>query len=408
MFNFFTTHTHKNKELAVIYDIGSSSVGGALVYLNRDSTPDIVYTTRKSVPFKQEVDPDHLLNAVKGAINEVGEEIQKKGMRHLQFTKLGDATIEGIYCVFASPWYISQTQTLSDSSDNEKEITQEYLDSLIDSSEDTLKEGALSRYADSVRDELTELEERIIQVKLNGYITPNPHGKKANSIEMSVFTSMIPEDVLDSVESSISKTFNTKHYHYHSFTLASFSTFRNILADLNFSDFLFMDITGELTDISIIKDECIKKSLSFPLGKHELIRAITTALDTDAGEGMSRLRMWAEGSLTDEEARQVEEIISDIGGEWKEAFTDAVSELMEEATLPHRLFFLADEDVGPIFHQLIEEVRDEKTKLHPEYTKIVFVDGEMFEDYSDIQRGAENDPFLTLATIFANSLPVEE
>ena len=103
---------NSQSEIAVVYDIGSASVGASLVELRPNKNPKILYSVRKTAAFLRRGDTERLLGAVGKSLNEVSLDIQKDGLKHLKFTKRGGQTIDSAYCFFSSPWYVSHTTTL--------------------------------------------------------------------------------------------------------------------------------------------------------------------------------------------------------------------------------------------------------------------------------------------------------
>lgn len=408
MFGFFKKHRHKKRELAVVYDIGSGSVGAALVYLKRESQPEIIFTTRAPVPFQEQLDPERLLLSMKSKLQQVSEEVQKKGMRRLQFTHLGDSTIEGIYCVFSSPWYIAQTHHINTTFDEQKEIKEADIQSLVKQAEEEFDAGPLSEYASRIEDELQPLEKNVIQVKLNGYETAKPINKKAKKVALSIYFSIIPKQVIQDTRNSISSIFHTEHFHYHSFTLSSFSVLRNVFSDIHVSDFLFLDISGELTDVSLIRDGILVKSMSFPIGKHFLVRSLKKALDIEPEEALSRISMKKRGSLHTTEEERVNSVVKEVEKKWQESFKETVIHLLDEVSLPHRLFFVADSDIGDVFKRVIESTDIGDHGIQKGHITASHITEDMFDQYCTYRKKTERDPFLSMETIFANTVTASD
>ena len=91
-------------------------------------------------------------------------------------------------------------------------------------------------------DRASVMEKRLIQVKLNGYETSEPHGKKARSIEAALFVSVSPKELLKDIAGEIRRTYVVSEVEFSSFSLVAFDVLRNIAHHAD--NFLFLDISG--------------------------------------------------------------------------------------------------------------------------------------------------------------------
>src|SRR5205823_599360 len=109
------------------------------------STPTILYTHREPLTFQTHVTSKRLLDAMLKLLGDVALHLQKEGLVHLHKTLLGTPTIKNVFCVFSSPWYISQTKVVRISEEKSFQVTQAYVDQIVRSEEkdfnDALKEG---------------------------------------------------------------------------------------------------------------------------------------------------------------------------------------------------------------------------------------------------------------------------
>ena len=113
MFSWLFSNKKNKKELSIIFDIGSGSVGAALVELSYFNKPTILYSTRKDIAFKEEVNPDKLLSSMKIAMESVALNVQKIGFKNEALVRLKNKDIGTIYCVFSSPWYLAQPKKIT-------------------------------------------------------------------------------------------------------------------------------------------------------------------------------------------------------------------------------------------------------------------------------------------------------
>src|SRR3989344_8219606 len=98
--------------LVIILDIGSASVGGALVLFNKTTAPFVVYTVRREIKFHQKIDFERFILSTKDTLDEVIGYLQKEGLFYLKLKGRSHLTPEAVHCIFGAPWYASQVRTL--------------------------------------------------------------------------------------------------------------------------------------------------------------------------------------------------------------------------------------------------------------------------------------------------------
>src|SRR3989338_10999828 len=90
-------------ELVLVFNIGSSSVGGALFHAQKSGIPRIIFSIREPVVIEQNVDIDRFLFLTLQALDIVVSKIYKAGM----------GAPHSVFCVLSSPWYASQTRIIN-------------------------------------------------------------------------------------------------------------------------------------------------------------------------------------------------------------------------------------------------------------------------------------------------------
>ena len=96
----FSDNERKN-ELVLVFDVGSSSVGGALFYTQESGIPKIIFSMREPIILEENLDVEKFLSLAVKSLEVVASSIYSK--------KLGAP--KSIFCILSSPWYISQTRT---------------------------------------------------------------------------------------------------------------------------------------------------------------------------------------------------------------------------------------------------------------------------------------------------------
>ena len=277
----FSWHKKKNK-LVLAFDVGSSSVGGTLFYVSSSGIPRIILAVRELIPFQESFSVGKFLSSAMRSLEMVAGKIHK--------TALGRP--EAIFCVLSSPWHVSQTRVIRLEKNTPFVFTSKLADDLIQKEIVLFEEEYLKKYRDA-KSPVRSIEFKNIKTMLNGYETSNPINQKTKELEMTVFISISPEQVLKKMEKMIKKYFHHDEVKFSSFSLASFAVVRDIYA--HNEDFLLIDIGGEMTDISMVKKNTLRESISFPLGSNFIARKVASLLHLPLGEAQSFVSLFEGG-----------------------------------------------------------------------------------------------------------------
>ena len=265
----FFSFSQRNKEsYSLVYNIGSGSVSGGIVHFTEKAGVQMLNYNKEVFAFQKDVTPDKHLELLNSSLVSLSKKIQADALKKLNLKNGRSLTIDRIFYIFSSPWCLSQTRVIRIKESKLINITEKYLSKVIETQNapfqaDIAKTGTI-------------IEKKIVQVKINGYAVENIYGKQAKEFELSVFYTVVPEKILKNIKDAVSKTFTTTNVWCHSLSLAVFTNIRNLFPQIN--DFIHIDISEEITDISVIKNNVIISSASIPFGRNQFIREITSAL----------------------------------------------------------------------------------------------------------------------------------
>jgi len=383
-------NSKKGKIVGVI-DIGSASVGGAVVSINGDGNPKLLYSTRHDLVFQSNLNFGRFLSSMLDALEQTLHDIEHASQE----------TPRDFFCSFASPWYASRTKTLQISYESPVTISDKVLGKLI-RDEVGVFETDMKESSAIANDPPEVIDMDTIQVRLNGYETANPRGKRAKEIELALYASISSQRVLESIKSRIFKAFHTRRVVFGTYTLVAFSAIRDIFSDKK--NFLFLDITGEVSDFSIIRDNVIAEVVSFPMGKNSLIRRIASGLNVGPAEALSLIRMREEQHQTKVAAKKLDGIIDTAKQEWLKYFTGALNDFAEKYAVPATIFLTIDQDVSSIYIEAIQTEDLGQFVLTENAFNVSMLNGKVLEKFLTIGDGVVHDPFLFLETIFVDKV----
>ncbi len=386
------SRTPKNgQHFIIVFDIGSASIGGAFVSIDPTKNPEIIFSIRKTIPFQEKLNFERFLGAMIKTLEEMFEVMKKSG---------GSVRVDQAFCILASPWYASQTRLVHYNQPEPFTVTEKGLSKLVQKEIELFRESKLFNKSktDDIPPEI--MEAKSIQVKLNGYEVRDPFKKRTTKLEVALYISMIPANIHRSINESIKKFWHVPDAHFSSFSFTAFDSIRDIFTEE--SAFLFMDISGEVTDISLAKDNVLLESISFPAGKNMLIRALVAGMKTAPAAAQTELKLYLENKSNYEHREQVEKILSTAAKEWLVFFEDAISQFSTEFPIPRTIFYTADDDVMKWFEEAIKETNFAKFSKE-EGTFIVRSLGNSFlSKFVQVLEPDFQDPFLAIEAMFAN------
>ncbi len=384
-------------ELVLVFDIGSSSVGGALFWTQKSGIPKIVLALRESVTRKDNkghsVNADQFLSETIKALDIVADRIYS--------AKLGAPS--RIFCVLSSPWHSSQTRVISYKKNTPFVFTSKLADDLVKKEVILFEEECLQKYGASP---VRAIELKNIKIMLNGYETSNPLDQKATQLEMTIFISIAGELFLNKIEDSIKKHFNLKEIKFSSFVMASFTT---VARDMykNQENFILIEIGGEMTDITMVKKNVLHESISFPLGFNFVVRKVATLLKSSLGEAESFISLFQDGHGSPSVTKKLVSILDKLKKEWLQKFQESLANLSSDISIPSTIYITVDKEMADFFRQIIETEQFNQYTLTESKFQVFFFSPEIFHGKVIFADNAVRDSSLIIDSIYINRFLID-
>lgn len=379
----------KKDELVLVFDIGSSSVKAALFYMQKSGIPRIITSIREPILLEDKVDINRFFSLTIKALDTVTEKIYKKGL----------GAPSKIFCIFSSPWHVSQTRIISLEKNSSFVFTSKLADSLIQKEVGLLKDEYLKKYP-HIGNSLRLIELKNIKISLNGYETLNPLNKKIKQLEMTVFISMSEEEVCKKIEESIGKRFHFREIKFSTFTMASFTVIRDLYAHKE--NFLLINVGGEITDISMIKNNTLRESTSFPLGINFMIRNIAASMNCSLSEAKSLVSLFKDGHAADTTVSTMEPLIKKLKSEWLVSFQSSLANLSSDISIPALVYITIDKDLADFFAEIIKTEQFNQYTLTEAKFQIFFLNIENLHSIAVVDKDAMFNAFLTIDSVYIN------
>lgn len=378
----------EKKELVLVFDIGSSSIGGAFVELTENGAPKVVYAIREPIRLEEVLNVDRF-------------RVYAMHTLHKVVKKMCDSNLgapKRIFCVLASPWYASQTRIINYEKNTLFTFTQKLADSLIASEIKIFEEehGIGKGGENTVR----AIELRNMKTILNGYATTNPINQKALNLKMTVFVSMGEESVLSEIEEAIWRHFPYIEIKFSSFLIASFSLARDMF--INNNSFLLINIGGEVTDIAIVKEDVLKESATFPIGSHFMTRGISESLVCSIEEAKSSIMLYEAGHMLQNKESVFQESLKRLRTEWLAKFQSTLATLSSDISIPATVFITVDPSLAKFFSETIRTEQFNQYTLTESKFRLIFLNSDALGGIAEVTNEAKKDPFIIIDSIYIN------
>ncbi len=398
----FSFSRHKHEEVAIVFDIASGSVGASLMCTSRHDRPIVLYTYRAPIAFKDYKNFDDFYHAMKSALVGVVDMLSKEGVPHLNFIPLRNKHIKHVLVLFASPWFMSQTRRIHFEQTDSFELTPEMLQKITQKEIDDFLSEEHKKKILNTSDSLSVIDHATVQVKLNGYEVSDPYNKKSKVLDTAIFLSVVSKQIREEVTSIIESAFGVRDIVFHTFPLASFSVLRdNFVAENNFA---MIDMSGEVTDVSVIRDGVLKEVFSAPVGKNVLIREVSKQFTTVAEEAVSMLSMYANDSLDSKSRIKVERVLTQAVEKLKEFFESVITSVESSGTMPKQIFILADKQTHEWFSRFSSLGNTTRYEFNGEKYTIVLVREQTLSPFVRYNQGVTRDVFLTVGGLFLDTV----
>ncbi len=385
----FSKSKKEKETLVLVFDVGSSSIGGSLFVRQSSGAPKIVYTMRELIRLEEALDHQRFFEATLKTLREVAGKICLSGY----------GRPSEVFCVLSSPWFASQTRVIQLEKNTPFVFTSKLADSLIEKEMKLFQEEHAKKYGEDMN-RVRPIELRTMSTTLNGYKTSKPFNQKAKELEMSIFISMSQESLLRELEKSIIRHFNVDEIKFISFTMASFAVARDMF--VNQESFLLVNIGGEVTDISMVKKEVIRESISFPIGENFITRKLSKDLKVTFEEASSFMTMYREGHMADNILKKFDPIMTEIRTEWLKNFQESLRNLTNDISIPATIFITVNKDLADFFSKTIKTEQLNQYTLTESKFRMLFLSIESLHGIAILGDNVVRDPFLIIESIYIN------
>jgi hypothetical protein len=319
----------KKGELKLILDVQSSIVRGTLVLVRPAVQPHVIFTHSVAIPYKTNAQSSYL---VKNALDAIQEILVQSTAHAKARAKVEEVphTLSSIHYVLSSPWVISQAKMLRFSFKDNTLITQSYIQNLIKEERSKISVGD---------DEIKVIEEKVFDVRMNGYSLAQWVGHRTKELEISFVSSVAGSRMVERFIDVCHKSVSSQHIYFHSSLFLQHLGIQEVFQD--HSNYALVHVHGELTDVAIIYANSCQFFGSYPLGVHTVVRTMAREAKIDQQSAESLLSTYSTGNLDPHFGKKEASLIETLGTSWTSEFKKILETGLLADRLPHHIIISA-------------------------------------------------------------------
>lgn len=317
-------------DVVAVFDIGSGSVGAAVVARGDEENPARILAGKRLVLSHEERDEKQRLAGIIRLLREAGEQVVAS------YAKQTDAPpIASSIAVIHAPWVETRTSKAVSKLKRSVEITEAVINEV--------SHRALT--TDDVPERSQIFERSIVRVELNGYPTPDPVGKTAQHIAATVLQSAASKGLVQAIEEITASLLPGRPLSMRSATLASAVVLRKIAQRTE--NYVMLDMTSEVSACTVFRGGDVTHHAIVPVGTRTLLHRLAKKTGAPPDEVRSRIRMAAEDECADGVCTQVEQALAEIEPEFLKAFGETLSTIASDRRIPNMLVVAVPDDLAP-------------------------------------------------------------
>ncbi len=344
----------------IVTDVGSSSVGVALICIHPEGPVETIWSHREYCIIHEEANADVLLKQIKTAITNAYLELHQVGLKALKESG-HDAHISEAQMVVAAPWSFTISKTISLKDEKPFTVDQKLIDELV---------AAAKKQSELVLDtnKLTKTlglritHEDVLGVTINGYAIKEPLEQEGNEISLSFTETAISEDVSATLINTVEKFFPKAKVTMYSFMYVFYLTMRN--RHPNTSEVCLIDVTGEATEIGIVREDILQHTTFNPNGIHSIARELSNLTGITRQEAYSYMKDDPQ-TLADRLPAKFHDKIVETIEHYQEQVTNMFHRTGDALSIPKAIFLHTDFYTEAFFvYQLEAAAAKATTKKH--------------------------------------------
>ena len=305
--------------IILVLEAQSSLARSSLIWYRTGEQAQVIFLDECAIPFKANATAPYFIKTTLKALTQATDAALKAlhSLSHEDAEKKMPTHVEAVHYILSSPWIASQARTLSMSFDKNTTITRQKIEKIL--------EEERAKLAPDTNGPTETIEEKIFDVRLNGYSVSEWEGKQATLLEVAYAVTVGGADTIKRLREACDQIVKPGKVHFHSSMLLQYVGIRTAMPER--TGYTLIHVHGELTDVLAVKNGSCVFFGSFPMGINTVIRKIAHSTKTDMLTADSLLSLYLGGRLDEAHTKTVEPIMSDMSAGWsgelRKIFKDA-------------------------------------------------------------------------------------
>lgn len=373
----------KRRKVVAVADVGSGSVGVAILSLQPDAPAKILASERFVLPLEDRK-KDATLTALGDNLVQVGQKVMKRYTRD----RKNPEPPELLYCVIHAPWTHSATVQAVTKFDKQTKVTR-----------DTIGDLAKKALGQEVQvDKKHILEASVVRVELNGYPTGSPVGKPAHEIVVSALISDCDPDLRTKVETSLETLFPHMKPVFRSSTRALVSTLRELPGTNH--NYLVVDMVSEGTNLIAIREGVVAEQTVVPEGVHSIIKRVAPKGMPE--ETLTLIRMLGRDQCSTAACEAIQEALSKAEPELVRIFGAGMTACASVRRLPEKLILIVQPDMMPWLTKFFSRIDFTQFTQTTQPFSVEPLAAEDLTPWVELEHGATLDTGIALSIALVN------
>ena len=333
----------ENPKRILSFHIGSGFISATVTNFSRVSevVPSIIFSVSRSIT------PEPIF---------VFSDFKKSTFKALalvcdDIARMPIGSLDVVVCFLGSPWFASQARTIHIAKNTPFKVTDGFITETLKKDLDLFQKNELASYSQA-GDQALVFEQELTKIMLNGYHVKNHAGLSTKELDLSYMVSITSHSFVKECTEVISRPLHTTDIVFRSVTHAHVSVARDLLISHDY--FLAVDVSAELTDVTLVEDGVMTQTASFPYGNASVLRNLASSLGIDVHEAETLLSLYLEDRLETSRRIIVEKEIKVVLSDWSQAFEQTLSVLSKTYNVPHLVVLIGQKPIVQLFKLGIE------------------------------------------------------
>lgn len=337
MFHFGSS-SHEGRYYAV-YDICSASIGVGIVF-SKEETAELVWHKRVEFGYHSTDDYNRYVRTMYATLLEVGMKLTSDGFKTVaaQYPSFSARNVE-VVCVLGQPWFLGSVITETQSKERPFSISTTLLKELQNSGLSKVFEKQESISWQEVMGAPELLEVYTDTVRLEGYPVSNYMRRSASELSVQFYFGIVSTSVQEHIEEVLKRVLPNHDIVFITATRA-FTTLEANFATKVHQRSILIEITGEISSVSILKRGAVTGVVTIPLGTNHIMKALApSAVSAEEASGLLDV-VRKKHATSDFEALPPE--LQEALTTWKDAVVKSINTLGGGVTPPTNVVVVVD------------------------------------------------------------------